>query len=128
MNTVIELHDSELFAVTFDGDLAVVSLSPAYIHHAGSGWFQDATLTFCGISPTTFPTDLPIWISSGVLRVGTVVHKSLIPASGTFDGPVEFSVVLVTARTLNIRAQHVSIALHGERSYVEPLPWFTIVQ
>lgn len=122
MSTAIELHDSELFAVTFDGDSAVVSLTPAYLHHEDSGWLQPATLTFRGTSAT----DLPAGVSSGFLRVGTTLHDNLIPASGAFDGLVEFSIVLVTAQTLSIQAQHVSIALLGERSYVEPSPWSTV--
>ena len=126
MNTAIELHDSEVSAVTFDGDSAVVSLSPAYLHHASSGWLQPATLTFRGISPTTAPTDLPAWVSDGFLRLGGTLHDNLLPVSVVFDGPVEFSIVLVTAQTLSIQAQHVSVELLGEPSYVELSPWSTV--
>ena len=127
MNEGIELHDSELSAVSFSDGSAVVSLSPAYLHRssgvpgsdAGSGWSQPATLTFAGTSPVSLPAKLPAWVSDGLLRIGDTVHKNLIPASGCFEGAVEFSIVLVTAETLTIRGQQVTIQLHGEPSYIE---------
>jgi len=127
MNQAIELHDSELSGVSFIDDSAVVSLSPAYVHRfweapgsdTHSGWLQPATLTFIGAALVPVPTSLPVWVSDGFLRIDSVLHNNLIPASGTFEGPVEFSVVLATAEQLTIRAMRVSIQLHGEASYIE---------
>jgi hypothetical protein len=127
VNEGIELHDSELSAVTFNDGSVVVSLSPAYVHRwsgipgseAGSGWLQCATLTFAGTQPVGLSAKLPVGVSDGSLRIGNVVHDNLIPANGSFEAPVEFSIVLATAETLTIRGQRVTIQLHGEPSYVE---------
>ena len=127
MNEAIELHDSELVAVTFSGGEAVVSLSPAYIHRsigqpgtdAGSGLLQPATLTLSSVSLTSEPTRLPATISDGYLRIGSDLHTNIIPASGTFSGAIELSLTLSTAETLTIRARRISIQLHDEPSFVE---------
>jgi hypothetical protein len=127
VNEGIELHDSELSAVSFRDGSAVVSLSPAYVHRSsgvpgtdvGSGWSQPATLTFTGTSPVPIPTELPAWVSEGLLRIGDTVHNNLIPSSGSFEGAVEFSIALVTGEALIIRGQRISIQLHGEPSYIE---------
>jgi hypothetical protein len=127
MNEGIELHDSKLSHVSFRDGSAVVSLSSAYVHHstgrpgwdAGSGGYQPATLTFDEAPPVSLPAELPVSISDGFLRIGDTTHDNLIPASGTFERAVEFSIVLTTAETLTIRARRVTIQLHGEPSYIE---------
>ena len=127
MNEAIELHDSELAAVTFSSGSAVLSLSSAYIHRstgrpgldAGSGWSQRATLTFGDTIPIPSLPQLPATISDGFLRIGSTLHSNVIPASGSFEDSIELSIVLTTAEPLTIRAQRVSIQLHGEPSFIE---------
>ena len=127
MNEGIELHDSELAAVSFSGGEAVVSLSRAYIHRttgqpgvdSGSGWLQPATLTLGRALLVSQPTELPATVSDGFLRIGSELHANVIPASGTFEGAIELSIVLSTAEVLTIRAQRISIQLHAEPSFVE---------
>jgi hypothetical protein len=86
---------------------------------AGSGWSQPATLTFRGASPVTKPALLPATISEGSLRIGSATHDNVIPAGGSFEGVIEFSVLLSTGETLTIRGQCVHIELHDEPSFVE---------
>ncbi len=127
MNEGIELHDSELVAVTCSGGEAVVSLSSAYIHRttgspgvdSDSGWLQPAMLTISAASLSTTPTLLPATISDGFLRIGSAHHSNVIPASGTFADAIELSLVLSTGEALTIRGQRISIQLHGESSFVE---------
>jgi hypothetical protein len=127
VNEGIELHDSELVAVSFNGDEAVVSVSPAYIHRstgrpgvdAGSGWSQRATITIGGASPVSSTVLLPATISDGSLRIGGTLHRNVIPASATFEGIIEFSIVLSTAEAFTIPGQRISIQLHDEPSFVE---------
>ena len=126
MNKAIELHDSELVAASFDGSSAIVSLNPSYVHSSagipgtdsGSGWLQSATLTFTGVSAIPALPHLPVDISEGSLRFGGACHTNIIPASGTFQA-VEFSIVLSTAESFTIRAQSLTIDLHGEPTFVE---------
>ncbi len=129
MNEGIELHDSELAAVSFSGGEAVVSFSHAYVHRsagtpgvdAGSGWSQPATLTVGGVSPFPLPALLPATVSDGFLLIGSTRHNNVIPASGTFQGAIELSIVLATAEALTFRGRRISIQLLGEPSFVEDL-------
>jgi len=127
VNEGIELHDSGLSAVTFGDGSAIVSLSPAYVHRspgtpgsdAGSGWTQDATLTFAETWAVPSLAGLPAWVSEGFLWIGDTIYENLIPANGSFEGAVEFSILLATAQTLTIRARSVTVQLHGTASYIE---------
>jgi len=127
VNERIELHDSELAAVSVSGSEAVVSFSSAYIHRtagipgvdSGSGWLQPATLTLTDALSVSNPVVLPATVSEGFLRVGSDLHSNIIPASGAFDGAIELSIVLTTAEVLTIRGRRISIQLHGTPSFVE---------
>jgi hypothetical protein len=44
---------------------------------------------------------------------------NIIPASGTFAGAIELSLVLNTGEALTIRGERISIQIHGEPSFVE---------
>ena len=58
-------------------------------------------------------------VSDGLLRIGDTVHEKLIPASGSYDGAVEFSIIFGSGETLIIRGQRITILLHGEPSYID---------
>lgn len=131
MNEAIELHDSELVAVSSSEDSIILSLSPAYIHRssgrpgidAGTGWTQAATLTIIGSSAFS-PVTLPATISQGRLRIGSDLYRNVIPAAGTFESPIEFSAVVFASDftirgDITIRGSGLTIALQGEPSYVE---------
>lgn len=132
MKECIELHDSDLVAVTCTAGDAVVSLSPACIHrHVGkpgvnpsSGRLQPATLTISSASITSTPTALPASIWDGFLRIASALYDDAIPASGIFAGAVELSLTLTTGERLILRGQRISIQLHGEPSLVDDFtPW-----
>lgn len=123
----IELHDSELAAVSRNGDEILVSLSRAYLHRssgrpgvdAGTGWVQPATLTLEGATLICTSTVFPTWISDGHLRVGSEMHDNLIPAVGDFSGAVELSLVLAMGGTVVVQGHRFVIQLHGEAVFVE---------
>lgn len=129
MNELIELHDSELAAVSVRGGEIVVTLAPAYLHRsrgrpgidAGSGWVQPATLSFgeATLSGRSAPANLPATVSEGELRVGLEIYSNLIPTSGKWEGAIAFSLVPVTGEALVLRARRLWIQLHGEASFVE---------
>jgi hypothetical protein len=131
MNEAIELHDSELIAVSSMGDSIELSFCPAYIHRSegrpgidvGTGWIQGVTLTIRGASGFS-PVALPATVSTGWLRIGGDLHRNVIPTTGAFEGPIEFSAVVFAKEftikgDIMIRGTHLSIALQGEPSYVE---------
>jgi hypothetical protein len=65
------------------------------------------------------PVKVPATISDGSVRIGSTLHRNVVPASGTFDGPIELSLTLSTAETLVIRGESLTIELTGERSSAE---------
>jgi hypothetical protein len=125
-NQAIELHDSDLVSISVRGGNVVISLSPAYLHRSigipgvdsGSGWLQDATLTLSDVSISA-EVALPATIAGGSLRTGGGIHHNCIPASGTFEGPIELRLVLATSECLIVRGDRLEIALQGTPSYLE---------
>jgi len=107
--------------------VAVVSLSPAYVHHSlcrpgvdpGSGWLQAATLTLGNASRVSPPVLLPAAISDGTLRIGSEGHANIIPAAGIFAAAIELSLVLSHGGVVTIHGQRLCIQLHGRPSFVE---------
>jgi hypothetical protein len=123
---VIELHDSELAAVSQIGTSAVLSFAPAYVHEssgkpgvdAGFGWYQPATFTITRASIGS-PVQMPVTIAEGSLRIGDTLHQNIVPAAGTFEGSIELSLVLSTEETLTVRGDTLHIELTGEPSVAE---------
>ena len=84
MNTLIELHDSRVSAVAWDGDLLVVSLTPAYLHKSngqpeidpGTGWTQNARLLIGGASLVGDLPELPCDLWDGELTFGGEIHSN----------------------------------------------------
>lgn len=127
MNEGIELHDSAIAAISVNEVSLALSFSHVYLHRssghagrdAGGVYVQPAVLTFVVASAAPLPTDLSAWISEGFLRIDDTVYDNLIPAGGSFEGAIEFSVTLTTAETLTIQAKQVHIQLQGEPRYLE---------
>jgi hypothetical protein len=126
LNETIELHDSIVGAVSQSESVVVLSLSPFYVHRSpgrpdtdgSTVWLQDGTLTIMAASVSA-TIELPATISDGSLRIGEELHSNSIPAAGTFAGPIELQLLFDTAETLAIRGERITIALHGEASYLE---------
>ncbi len=126
MNTAIELHDSELSAITHDGSTVVLSFSPAYLHRsvgrpgydAGVGWWQPATPT-CGM-PVSFTPELPTSADyNGCLRAGGVLHDNLVPVGVAFEVPCELELV-AGSEPVVVRGNHLlSVSLLGEPTHFE---------
>ncbi len=126
MNEVIELHDSELAAVTVTGGTAVILFRPAYIHRslgrpaidAGTGWTQDATITITEASLSASVMS-PATVLEGEVRVGDVIHDNIIPTKVRFQGAITMKLFLSPAQTLVARGNSITIEVQGEPSYVE---------
>ena len=126
MNTAIELHDSDLSAITPDGTSLVLSFAPAYLHRsagrpgydAGSGWTQAATLTFSGAS-VSFVPELPSTVYDGWLSVGGVRHDNLVSVGAAFEAPCELGLVVGGSEPVVVRGVGLTIHLQGEPTYIE---------
>ncbi|MDR3404692.1 MAG: hypothetical protein P4L99_19470 [Chthoniobacter sp.] len=122
----IELHDSELAAISCVNGATMFSLSPAYVHRSsgragrdtGLGWWQEGTLTIAGASISA-AIQLPATISDGSLRIAGELHDNCIPAAGTFDGPIELQLLFDTSEKLMIRGERLTVELRGEPSGLE---------
>src|SRR4051812_28633222 len=105
LHRAIEFHDSDLAAVAQLGASVVLSFSAIYIHEStgepgvdpGFGWFKPYTLP---IPDAHIASDvhLPATIAEGFIRLGDSLHQNGLPAvSGRLDGPIELSLVVVSA-------------------------------
>ena len=128
MNEAIELHDSELGAVTLTDDTAILSLRPANLHRsagrpgsdAGSGWSQDATITILGVTHAdVLSNPMPITISDGFLRIESHVYENIIPAPANFAAAIELRLVPSNCDAITIRGGHIKIELSGPATYIE---------
>ena len=126
MNQSIELHDSELSAISCTDNAVVLILTPAYVHRSGghpgrdrgTGWSQTASLSiFDAEIASTY--HLPASICEGVLRIGGDLYENMIPAEGTFEALIDFRIILSTGQSLAINGRRLVIALHGSPLYVE---------
>lgn len=85
LNRSVELHDSVLSAMTFDGDTAILHWSPLIIHASegepgrdpGVVWTQDATLTMRGVQIEQMP-ELPADVCEGIAVIAGVEHRNTL--------------------------------------------------
>jgi hypothetical protein len=127
MNEAIELHDSELAAMTLTDETVVLSFHPAYVHRSagrpgfdpGSGWSQDATITILGAGTEAFPNLLPAVVSAGFLRVASHIYENVIPAPANFAAAVVFNLALVNGESITVSGRHITIVLSGSACYIE---------
>src|SRR4051812_44138944 len=109
-------------AVSFSDGQVIVSFSSANVHRSvgtpgvdtGSVWSQPATLTLTGVVSTQTPSLLPATVADGLLRIGSLLHANVIPASGVYEGPIELSIILSTGEALTIRGKRIRSQLLGD--------------
>lgn len=126
-HTAVELHDSEVERMAFEGQTLHVCLRPAYVHrsekplgqHTGPSWgylqpvdlvFQDAQLT----SLAGTDAERQGHISSGVLRCDEKVFDGLIPLPSSLTGKVTAELVFATGAIALINASSVACRTAGE--------------
>jgi hypothetical protein len=67
VNSIVEIHDSELAGTTLIGRDLALRLEPAYVHRSagrpgidrGSGWLQDIDLVISEANVESLPAELP---------------------------------------------------------------------
>jgi hypothetical protein len=123
----IELHDSELLAVTI-ADGSVRLRIHAYIHRfperpgeTGSGWTQEVDFVFASaVLEETLP-ELPCELSHGGIT-GAMSLNNLIPLPCDMEGELQFTAIDLRGNRLLIHAAAVSIERCGEPTFVEVTP------
>jgi len=119
----IELHDSTLAAVVHTPDAQIFCLRPAYIHHQGKGWKQDADICLNGPGAFQLPSELPASICDGSLTTAHRLHNNLLELPLQEEGPVTLNLLLATAEALQAQGTAVSVVLHGQPRFVEDVPF-----
>lgn len=134
MNQILELHDSEVAMVRFDGGTAVIVFSHAYVHRSegkpgedpGTGWSQRAELVIEGVSETKLPHAWPCRIYDGSLELAQIVHNNVIPIPLVHDGRTKLRLDVADGddnfTSLEITGNRVCLTLLGEASYIEEFP------
>jgi hypothetical protein len=138
MNQAIELHDSDLGEVRLSVKGLTIGLAPAYVHRSegrvgidpGTGWTQRAELVFTDALPRAGITasgelDLRldcITLDDGFLHAPRQHWHDLIPAPLHIEGPLWFFAQTQYGEDLIVEAQHLSVTLIGEATFVEQVP------
>jgi len=125
----IEIHDSELKAVTITDGNIVLELSPAYIHvsdgrpgiDAGTGWIQNAVFRVRGEILGSI-SDLPCDLWEGYLKVNGELFDNLVPIPLDSAGNIELQLTSVSGESLQVRGNRITLELLGEPEYIEKFP------
>ena len=131
-NRAIEIHDSELDQITFEGTDAVLLFPHVYIHASegrpaidpGTGWYQKALLrighasvegSFSEESRAAYGGVYSL--SDGVLTVNGIVSDNLIPIPLNVDGEVELK--LQCWDVVRINGDSAKLELIGDAEFIE---------
>ena len=128
----LELHDSYLSELEFEGGSAVVTLNPAYIHRwhfergtwTGTGWRERLEITIVGLGAeqTTVTVPIPCQLSGGALSVQGRALENLIPLDKTILGPFQLLLQCGGAEPSRIAGKGIEFTMAGNAQFVEALP------
>jgi len=129
MNSAIEIHDSMLTSKNARGNLLEVCLV-AYIHKsegtpgrdAGTGWRQEAALTFANGTLEGKIAEYPAHLSDGTLVIDGESLKNQIPIPLSRRGNTELMLEIINNDPVVIRGSEVHLELRGAATYVEEFP------
>ncbi len=127
MNSIIELHDSTVAAISREGSAIEVRFEPAYVHKStgrpgidpGTGWTQDARLVISGASLTGTAPDLPCAVLDGDLLLGQERHDNSLPVPLDMAGLIRLRLEFGLGSQLIVTGVGVRLELLGEPCYVE---------
>jgi hypothetical protein len=127
VNATIELHDSEVAAIDQLDGAVTVHFSPAYLHKSegrpgldhGSGWVQNAKLSFTNGCAFGDLPELPCDVMSGEFVICGVLHDNEIPLPLDVAQNVELRLIFDSKHTVRITAARARLELIGEPRYVE---------
>ena len=131
MNAAIEIHDSHLTGIEKRGAVLEVHLS-AYIHKSegepgvdrGTGWTQDAILSFADGVVEGLPKSWPVDLSDGELHLDGQTSQNSIPIPFEHKGSVSLTLTPMSHFDHPIVASgsSVQLQLKGTARYIEDFP------
>ena len=133
-NRLIELHDSEIASIEFDGGTITITFSHAYLHQSdgvpgvdrGTGWSQRGELRISTSSRPNLPRPLPYQIDNGVLTLGGAEHCNEIPVPLSYEGAVALNLFVGDAEyrysEISFTGSGVELVMVGQPRYVEDFP------
>ncbi len=131
MNQLIELHDSEVAAVTVENGSVRVLFSHAYIHRSegepgkdpGTGWSQKAELLIHNPADNVLSAAFPWMIIDGEIEIDGTVLDNTIPIPFVVEGIFKMKLDVLDGEEnfLNIEISGIGarLELMGEASFVE---------
>ena len=74
----IELHDSELSGLAWEGNSIRIYLTPAYIHRDGKGWTQDVEIIINEATAEGEKVNLPATLDDGYMQTKLGPYHNLL--------------------------------------------------
>jgi hypothetical protein len=126
-NRAIEIHDSNLDAISIRDGAAVLHFPCVYIHEsmgtpgvdAGSVWIQQGLLRISDAAVTRSFSKFPADLSDGYIKLGDAVLRNEIPIPLSQKGNVELRLDSVNDQVILITGSRIELELIGEPKYVE---------
>jgi hypothetical protein len=127
VNSTIEIHDSRVTNISERDGTVIVHFLPAYLHKSegrpafdsGTGWVQEARLTFIEATVSGEFPDWPCNIMDGEIIVAGKRHANLIPVPLEAAEFTELRLVCDSIHTITVTGRGVRLELVGEPRYVE---------
>lgn len=127
-NRAVELHDSQVASIRWEGGTCVIELA-AHMHEsdgtpgvdAGTGWTQPAQLTLHGAQAELIPGTLPLWILDGSVKVGNTLFENMLPIPFESTGITRLR-LLGADGVLQVSGSGLSLQPTGVAEYLEDFP------
>lgn len=126
-NRAIEIHDSQLDAITIRGGEAVLRFPKVYVHEStgtpgidpGRGWVQEALLRISDAAVKRSFSKFPADLLDGYIMLGGSVLKNEIPVPLSHIGTVEPRLESWNDEVVLISGSSAQLELVGEPKYLE---------
>jgi hypothetical protein len=130
MNSVIEIHDSDVDTVSNVDGKVVLCFSSVYIHKSlgipgvdpGTGWVQKAKLTIADATIKSTLTLFPGQLLGGYLRLGDSILDNEIPIPLNFQGDTELLLESWNDQVILVSGRGAELELIDDPTYVEDFP------
>jgi hypothetical protein len=130
MMTAMEMHDSVLSSVNWQGSDVILTFDRAYIHkfskdesEVGTGWAQAVILRLrdCRLS-RDLPT-LPCEVAGGVISEKGLIHDNVVALPFVVSGDIYVTLEFVTGDTVSLHGKHLSLDVTGDPVFIENVPF-----